>query len=218
MQRDMMSTRKQAVENTKQPTGPLAKLGTILPWLLMVSGIIGLLASIMLTYDQVRIWQNPHYQPGCDLNPLISCGSVITSGQGELFHIPGPFFGLITFPVIITIGVAILAGARFKRWFWQGLQAGAAAGVLFALWMFWESLFRIHALCPFCLTVDVVMYVLFWYVTLYNLGEEHIKTPSWLARSVQFSRRHHLDILLVWFLAVAAYTIYHFWYYFGKHI
>jgi len=189
-----------------------------MPWLLIICGVAGLIASLFLAYDQVKIWQNPTYQPACNLNPLISCGGVITSGKGEIAHIPGPLFGLLAFPVIITIGVAILAGAKFKRWFWQGLQAGTAAGVLFALWMFWIALFQIHALCPFCLATDVAMYILFWYLSLYNLQHEHIKMPTWFKHSVDFSMRHHLDILIAWFLILIAYTLYHFWYFFGQHI
>jgi uncharacterized membrane protein len=211
---------KTAKKTSSKPAkaAPLARLGTIMPWLLIACGAIGLIAALVLAYDQVQIWKNPQYQPGCNLNPLISCGSVITSGKGEIAHIPGPLFGLLTFPVIITIGVAILAGAKFKRWFWQGLQLGTAGGVLFALWMFWVALFQIHALCPFCLATDVAMYVLFWYVSLHNLQQEHVKVPAWFKRSVDFSMRHHLDIIVAWFLVLIAYTLYHFWYYFGQYI
>ena len=207
-------------KTTKKPgrPQPLAKLNTVMPWLLIACGIVGLIASLVLAYDQVQIWKNPAYQPACNLNPLVSCGGVITSGKGEIAHIPGPLFGLLAFPVIITIGIAILAGAKFKRWFWQGLQLGTAGGVLFALWMFWVALFQIHALCPFCLTTDVAMYVLFWYVSLHNLQQEHVKTPSRLARTKDFCLRHHLDILVAWFLVLIIYTLYHFWYYFGQHL
>lgn len=196
---------------------PLASLGAFMPWLFIACGIVGITASVFLTYDQIKIWQNPGYVPACSLNPLINCGSVITSGKGEIAHIPGPLFGLLAFPVIITVGAAMLAGAKFKRWFWQGLQLGATGGILFALWMFWTSLFQIHALCPFCLSVDAAMYVLFWYVTLYNLQQEHVTSPAWLKRGADFSLRHHLDILIVWFLILTAYTLYHFWYFFGQY-
>jgi uncharacterized membrane protein len=84
--------------------------------------------------------------------------------------------------------------------------------------MFWISLFQIHALCPFCLTVDTFMYILFWYLTLYNLQQEHIKSPSWFKRAADFCMRHHLDIIVAWFLVLIAYTLNHFWYYFGQHL
>ncbi|HUB93242.1 MAG TPA: vitamin K epoxide reductase family protein [Verrucomicrobiae bacterium] len=215
----MPKTTRAAARKTEAVTvGPLKNLPKILPWLLTICGVLGITASLILTYDQVQIWKNPRYVPACNLNPLVSCGGVITSGKGELFHIPGPFFGLLAFPVIVTIGIGLLAGAKYTRWFWQGLQLSALAGVVFALWMFWVSLFQIHALCPFCLSVDIVMYVFFWYVTLYNLQQENITSPSRLKRGVDFSQRHHLDILIAWFLILTIYTLYHFWYYFGQHI
>ncbi len=197
---------------------PLSRLERVLPWLIVIGGALGLIASLFLAYDQIKIWQNPSYQPACNLNPLISCGGVINSGQGKLFGVPGPIYGVIVFPVIATVGMALLAGAKFKRWFWQGLQLGVTGGIVFALWMFWVSLYRIRALCPFCLGVDVVVYVVFWYITLYNLREGNIPTPAPLRRAVDFTLRHHLDILMVWFLILIVYTLWHFWYFFGQYI
>ncbi len=112
----------------------------------------------------------------------------------------------------------MFAGARFKRWFWQGLELGAIGGVGFAVWLFWISMYQIRALCPFCLTVDAVVYTLFWYITLYNIREGHITIPSQLKKTVSFAQRHHLDILLFLFLAIAVLILHHFWYYFGEHL
>jgi uncharacterized membrane protein len=189
-----------------------------LPWILIIGGIVGIICALVLTYDQIKIWQNPHYQPACSLNPVVSCGSVINSKQGELFGIPGPFFGLITFPVLVTVGAAMLAGARFKRWFWLGLEAGAIGGIGYALWLFLLSMYRVHALCPFCLTVDIAVYTTSWYITLYTLAEGFVKLPRRLTGVGDFARRHHFDILLLWFVILAAWILKHFWYYYGKHL
>jgi uncharacterized membrane protein len=195
-----------------------SKLVRWLPYILIVVGVIGIVSSLVLTYDQIQIWEDPSYSPVCSLNPIVSCGSVIDSNEGHLFGIPGPFFGLLAFPVLLTIGVAMLAGATFKRWFWQGLQIGAVVGVGYALWMFWLSIFRINALCPFCLVVDVAVYTAAWYITLYNIQQKFIGVPKALQGAAKFARQHHLDILVLWIAALSAYTLYHFWYYFGKHL
>jgi uncharacterized membrane protein len=193
-------------------------LAKVLPFILVVGGIIGLFSSFILAYDQIKIWENPSYQPACSLNPILNCGSVIDSGEGKVFGIPGPFFGLITFSVLLTIGAAMLAGAKFKRWFWLGLQAGAIGGFGFGLWLFLLSIFRINALCPFCLTVDAVVAVMLWYITLYNFEQKVLVMPSALQKVPAFIRRHHLDILVLWFLLVVAFILKHFWYYYGKHL
>jgi uncharacterized membrane protein len=194
-------------------------LKRIFPYLLIVAGILGIICSLVLIYDQIRIWENPNYIPACSLNPVVSCGSVINSKQGEIFRIPAPIWGLIAFPVLVTVGAAILAGARFKRWFWLGLQACMTGGVGFAIWLFLLSMYRVHALCPFCLSVDVVMYTTFWYVTLYNVDEKNIviRRPG-AQKLYNFARRHHLDILIFWFLILLVWILHHFWYYYGKHL
>lgn len=189
-----------------------------LPWILIIGGIVGILCSLILTYDQIKIWEDPGYQPACSLNPVVSCGSVINSKQGDILGIPSPFFGLLAFPVLVTVGAAMLAGATFKRWFWRGLALGAAGGVLWALWLFFISLYRVHALCPFCLTVDVVVYIMFWYLSLYVIQEGYVRLPRRLASASAFVRRHHLDILVLWLALIAAFVLKHFWYYYGPKL
>lgn len=56
-----------------------------------------------------------------------------------------------------------------RRWFWLGLQAGTTAAVVFIHWSIFQSLYRIDALCPYCMVVWVVTIPLFWYTTLHNL-------------------------------------------------
>ncbi len=46
------------------------------------------------------------------------------SKQAHAFGFMNTYIGLLGFPVVLTIGMAMLAGARFKRWFWQGAQLG----------------------------------------------------------------------------------------------
>ena len=193
-------------------------LAKALPFILVIGGLVGLICSLILAYDQIKIWQHPEYVPACSLNPVLNCGSVIHSGEGKLFGVPGPLYGLVVFPVLITIGVAQLAGAKFKRWFWLGLQAGATGGLAFALWMFFVSVYKINMLCPFCLTVDAAVYVMFWYITLYNFEQKYLTLPHSLAKLPGWLRRHHLDILVLWFILIIVFTLKHFWYYYGKHL
>lgn len=187
-----------------------------LPVILLLSGIIGTVCALILTSDQIKVWENPRYIPACSLNPVLSCGMVITSRQGHVFGIPAPFFGIMMFPVLAVIGITILAGAKFKRWFWLGLQAAVSAGVIFALWLFWLSLYRIHALCPFCLVTDVIVYASAWYVTLRNIEAGIIAVKSRWKKIADFARKHHLDILIGLYLLIIIFILHHFWYYYGK--
>jgi len=214
---------KYKVKNTKtiqqaSTKAPLSKLSAILPWLLIAAGIIGIIASVMITVEKFDLANNPHYQPVCDLNPIISCGSVMASKQAHAFGFMNTYVGIVGFPILLTVGVGMLAGATFKRWFWQGMQAGLTFGVAFAYWLLFESVYRIRALCPYCLSVDVAITILFWYVTLYNFYAGNLTLPDRLKRSGRFIKQHHLDLLLTWFMIMIALVLNHFWYYFGHHL
>jgi hypothetical protein len=114
--------------------------------------------------------------------------------------------------------MAMFAGATFKRWWWRGMQIGLTLGTVFAYWLLFESMFRIHALCPWCLSVDVAITVIFWYVTLFNFYNGNLRLPYRFKAAGAFVKRHHADILVFWFVLVIAEILHHFWYYFGSHL
>jgi uncharacterized membrane protein len=191
------------------------RLQFALPWLLIVCGAIGLLAAAIILIDKIELLQNPSATFLCDLNPVVSCGSVMSSDQANAFGFPNPIIGLIGFAVVITTGVATLAGAQLKRWYWLGLQCGTIFGIGFVHWLFFQSVYNINALCPYCMAVWIVTITAFWYVTLYNIEKGFIKLPLALQGAGVFARKHHLDILLLWFLIIAGLILNHFWYYYG---
>lgn len=197
---------------------PTSSLEKFIPYLLIIGGIIGIICSFIISVDKVQLLENPNFKPTCDLNPIVSCGSVMASKQGSAFGFPNPWIGLAAFAVLVTVGVAILAGAKFKRWFWLGLQGGITVGLLFAYWLLYESVYRIKALCPYCLTVDVVVITTFWYVGLYLLDTQLLKLPPRWQSAAGVIRRHHLDILVLWFVVLILVILKHFWYYYGKYL
>jgi len=192
-------------------------LKTTLPYILLATSFVGIIASAVLIYDQVQMWRTPDFTAPCSLNPVLSCGSVINSQQGHVFGIPAPFLGLVMFPALAAIGVVLVSGAKLKRWVWLGLQAAVLGGVVFALWLFWVSLFKIRALCPYCLVTDVAVLSMAWYVTLFNIEQGFILTSKKLKKYNEFARKHHLSLLIGLFLAIAAYILHHFWYYYGRN-
>ncbi len=188
-------------------------LKQIIPYLLIIFGVVGLFASFVLTMEKMSLLANPNYQPSCNLNPVLSCGSIIRTDEASAFGFPNPFIGLIGYAVVITIGVGILAGATYKKWFWRGLNIGALFGFIFIHWLFYQSLYHIGALCIYCMIVWAITAPLFWYITLYNLREENISTPNKLKSIVDFANKHHLDILITWYLLILLAIVTNFWYY-----
>ncbi|MGZ6005319.1 MAG: vitamin K epoxide reductase family protein [Candidatus Saccharimonadales bacterium] len=201
-----------------KPKTSLTKWVKFFPQILIVSGLLGLFASISLSLDELKLLKNPNFQPVCNLNPLLSCTSVISSHQATaLGDVPNPYLGLAAFAVIVTIGVALLAGAKFKKWFWQGLLAGATLGVLFIHWLFFQTVYNIGKLCLYCMLTWVVTITIFWYSLLINHRQGYLPKSGRLKNVLDFAARHHVDILIIWFLIIAGLILNHFWYFFGPH-
>ncbi len=199
--------------------GKNVSLQKAIPWILVICGFIGLICALIILYDKIELLKNPNFKPNCDLNPVISCGSVMESKQANAFGFPNPFIGVVGFSIVVTTGMMLLAGAaKLKRWYWLGLQAGTIFGVLFIHWLFFQSVYRINALCPYCMVVWVMTITLFWYVTLYNIQTGVIKLKGQAQKVGYFLRRHHLDILVLWLLIIAALILKHFWYYYGTYL
>jgi uncharacterized membrane protein len=184
-----------------------------LPLIMLVAGIIGVLCAGILTVDKIHLLKNPDSLLGCDINPIVACGSVINTPQASAFGFPNPLIGLVGFGMVAVIGASLLAAATFKRWFWLCVQGGVTFGIAFVTWLQYQSIYNIGALCPFCMVVWSVMIPLFLYVTLYNIGEKHLPVPEKLHGTASFARRHHGDILVLWYLIILTAILTHFWYY-----
>ena len=64
--------------------------------------------------------------------------------------------------------------------------------MLFAGYLFFQGVFRIGAICPFCFLIWITMPLMFWYTTLYNLRHGHFKIAGKVGDWLQ---KHHLDII-----------------------
>ena len=136
---------------------------------MVVAGAAGLVAALILSVEKYRLAVDPGYVPSCDLNPVVSCGSVMDTEQASAFGIPNSLIGIAAFAVVVTIGVAMLAGFAPPGWVWAGLQVGVTAGMVFVLWLITQSLYVIGALCPYCMLVWLVTATVFWFVTVATL-------------------------------------------------
>lgn len=199
------------IRGKKKPAGIKQRtLSTVLPYLLLILGGIGLLASFTLTYDKIQVLQDPGYSPTCSINPILSCGSVMNTEQSSLLGVPGSIFGIIGYTALVTIAVSMIAGGSFKRWLWVGMQIAATIGVGYMHYLFFQGVFRIGAICPYCFVVWMVTIPIFWYITLYNLRQRHIVIKDSIAT---FLQKHHGDILLVWYLLIFGILLNQFWFY-----
>lgn len=179
----------------KRPTG--------LAVFLIIAGAIGFAAAFQLTLDKVHLLENPNAQLSCNFSVLFTCGVNLASWQGSVFGFPNPLIGLAAWSVVITIGMAILAGARFSRWFWIGFNLGVAGAIAFVIWLIAQSIFVLGVLCPWCMVTWSVTIPTFFAVTLYNLKSGHIPSTASVRRVAAGAYSWIFVISIACYIAVA---------------
>ncbi|WP_449060944.1 vitamin K epoxide reductase family protein [Planomonospora algeriensis] len=168
---------------TTAPTTVLARLHRFRhsnAWIfgtMLVSACVSLAASFVLSVDALLLAADPGTSLSCNINAVISCGTVAESWQAQLFGFPNAFLGLVAEPVVITIAVASLGGVRFPRWFMLAAQTVYTLGLVFAYWLFHQSMFVIGALCPWCLLVTVSTTLVFFTLTHVNVRDGNLPLP-----------------------------------------
>ncbi|WP_314223164.1 vitamin K epoxide reductase family protein [Streptomyces zaehneri] len=146
--------------------------------LLVLTGAAGLLAAWVITLDKFKLLEDPGFTPGCSLNPVVSCGSVMTSDQASAFGFPNPMLGLVAYGIVVCVGVSLLAGAAFPRWYWLTFTGGCLFGVGFVSWLQFESLYRINALCLWCCLAWIATILMFWYVVAFDVRHAFLPAPA----------------------------------------
>lgn len=167
-------------------------------WILIVSGLIGLFASFELLVEKINLLTNPNYSLNCDINPVLSCGSVITTDQASAFGFPNPIMGISGFTVVVMFGALLLSKIELPKWMWLGLQIGATLAFSFVIWLIYQSLYVIGALCPWCMVIWTITVPIFWQVTVDNLKSNYLNFGKTFSEVV---------ISLKWILVTATYLI-----------
>jgi uncharacterized membrane protein len=185
------------------PASPLTRLHGVL---LVVLGGAGLAAAFSLAVDKYRILENPDFSPSCDLSPILSCGSVMVTDQGSAFGFPNPVIGLMAFAVVVTLGVLVASGTALPRWVLGGLAGGSLLGVVFVHWLAFQSMYRIGALCPWCLVVWTVTLAIFvWTALLFLRAVPALSGAGEALWSVRYL------VLTFWYLGFVVAALVQFW-------
>lgn len=176
--------------------------------LLVITGALGILAAWVITLDKFELLKDPSFTPACSLNPILSCKNVMNSWQAEVFGFPNPMAGLLGFAVVVAIGMALLAGARFRPWYWIGLNIGTLLGAAFCMWLMVQSLYDINSLCLWCTLAWCVTILMFWYTTAHNIKHGIIPAPAGLRTAVV---EFHWVVPVLWYGAIALLILTKWW-------
>lgn len=134
-------------------------------------GIIALAAAFVLSVEEIHVIQNPEAVLSCSFNLVLDCSKVMQTWQASVFGFPNMFIGLMAFAVVVTIAVLGLGGTKFPRWFLIAGNIGYLLGAIFAYWLFFNSVYVIQVLCPWCLVVTFSTTMILATMTHYNLRD-----------------------------------------------
>lgn len=177
-------------------------------WWVLIAGVIGLVASMALTIEKFKILLDPHYVPPCNVNPIVSCGSVMTTPQASLLGFPNPLLGIIGFTVVMVTGVLAVAKVPLPQWYWIGLTVGTLIGATLVHWLIFQSLYRIGALCPYCMVVWAVTIPLLVVLVSIVFRPALERGDSAVARVLYQWR---WSLVTLWFTAVFLLIMVRFW-------
>lgn len=148
---------------------------------MLIGAILSLIAAFVLSVEAIELARNPNAVLSCTINIVVNCATVAKTWQANLLGFPNSFFGMIAEPIVITVAIAGLAGVTFPRKFMLAAEVFYTAGLLFALWLFYESFFVIQVLCPWCLLVTATTLFVWFAITRYNVREENLYLPRALS-------------------------------------
>ena len=184
-------------------------------WWISIAGALGLIASATLTVEKIEILLNPSYVPSCNLNPIVSCGSVMTTPQASALGFPNSLIGIAAFAVVMVTGVLAVTKVPLPHWYWVGMTLGTLGGAGFVHWLIFQSLYRIGALCPYCMVVWVATISLLVVVASIAFGPTGDDRGGAVVRGLYHWR---WSIATLWFTAVFLMIVARFWDYWSTLI
>ena len=128
--------------------------------------------------------------------------------QASAFGFPNPLIGIVAFTVVVVTGVLAVAKVGLPRWYWAGLATAPLLGVVFIHWLIFQSLYRIGALCPYCMVVWAVTIPLF--VVVASIALQPLTGRTRWSRVLYTWR---WSLVALWFTALILMILVRFWNY-----
>ncbi|MDN5909015.1 MAG: vitamin K epoxide reductase family protein [Brevibacterium sp.] len=182
---------------------------------LIVTSIVGFLASFALAVEKYEKLEDPNAVLSCDLNPFFSCGSVMEYPESQLFGFPNQLLGIAAFIFPLLLGVLLLSRTNLPRWIMLGLNIGLALGTVLVMFLFYVSIYAIGVGCPWCMVVWTMTIPMFVAVSAHNVlagnfGRRIAQNPI-----LKVVSKENVAIFVLWMLVIAACIIVQFWNFFS---
>jgi len=177
--------------------------------IMLVGAVAALAAAFILTVDKFRLYENPDLILSCSVNLVLNCSAVMETWQSHIFGFPNMLLGLMAFPVMILTAVFGLTRTVLPRWYWVTATVGFLAALIFSYWLFFQSVYVIQILCPWCLIVTTSMTLVFASMLHYSLKENIFTFKKKLNDRIQrfLSGGYHQAIVIGWLVLMAMLVI-----------
>lgn len=166
-------------------------------WVMLVAGAAAFWAAFVLSVEKLEILKNADAVLSCSLNAVLNCASVMKTWQAEVFGFPNSFIGIMGFAIVIAVAMGGLMRVKYSRVYLVTAQVFYALGLLFAYWLFFQSVYNIQVLCPWCLVVTATTTLVFESLLHINLRENSFGLSKKANSRVQKFLDRQLDIVIV---------------------
>lgn len=162
----------------------------------LVAAILGLVAALTLSIEKYHLLQNPDAILTCSFNLVLNCSVVMQTWQASVLGFPNSLIGVALYPAAIVLALFALSKVELPYWIRITAQVIAILGAFFAYWLFFQSVYVIEVLCPWCLVVTFATTLILASITHYNLRENTFKLSKSLNAKVQAFMQSDYDKLI----------------------
>ena len=192
-----------AAERSAKSRAPQMLTGLVL----LIGGVIGWFASLELQVGKEFLLANPGGSLSCDVNPFISCGSVMMTWQSAALGIPNMAIGLGGFAIMAATGALTASGAVLPRWYRWARLGGMTFAFAYVHFLAISAIFLIRALCPWCMVIWTVTAPMFFVALARTIESGDLTVPQPLANVL----RHWVVLTVLWYLLVVLTILVRFW-------
>ena len=168
---------------------------------------IALLTSLILSAETLALARAPKKLLSCDFNSVVSCSRVSQAWQAEIvkfgeLSFPNAFFGIAAESVFVTLAVIGMIRVRVPRWFAICTWLGGLCALAYAYWLFSQSMFVIHALCPWCIVLMFSTTMQFISLTHASVSSQKLLVKRFSLVESYYRLRYDLLIDALWVAAL----------------
>lgn len=174
--------------------------------IMLIASAIALLTSLILSSETLALARAPHKALGCDVNTVVSCSKVAQSWQAEFIRFgelsfPNAFFGIAAESVFVTLAVVGIAKVKLPKWLATFSWIGGLCALLYAYWLFTQSMFVIQILCPWCLVLMFCTTLQFMSLTHATFSVQEIGLKNKIL-SAYYRLNYDLIVDLLWIFTI----------------